>query len=161
MIDILVENSGFVEMAYFHLCEYDMEQIMERPFVMVGCDAMHAPERKGEPPAGGIHPRAFGTFPRFLRLRRERNAPLETTIERITSLPARTAGLSSKGILEPGYDADLVVFDPDGVSDGATYTDPRGRNAGIEWVFVNGIPAVVRGASVGAAAGRMVRRGRV
>ena len=76
----------------------------------------------------------------------------------MTSLPARTFGLALKGRLAEGYDADLVVFDPDTVNDRATYEDPDLKPEGIPWVIVNGAVAMEEGESTRAASGQVLRR---
>jgi len=92
---------------------------------------------------GKPHPRAFGTFPRFLRLRRERNiCPLETAIYRMTKKPADIAGLKGRGLLAPSCIADITVFDESKISDTATFKNPFQKPLGIVHVLMNGRFAV-------------------
>jgi len=109
-------------------------------------------------PAGGFpHPRSYGAFPRFLRLRRELGGlSLETMIQRMTEAPARRFGLPLRGGLVPGYFADIVVFDAERVTDHATYDDPCRFPGGIPFVVVNGQLAVDGERCTGALAGRAV-----
>ena len=104
------------------------------------------------------HPRCYGAFPRFLgRLRRRyKTLSLETIVERMTDVPARRFGLTGRGRLQRGYYADLVAFDPDTVTDTATYEDPVGFPVGIPWVVVNGQVAVEGGRCTGVLAGQAV-----
>ena len=74
----------------------------------------------------------------------------------MTDGPARRFGLTRRGRLQPGYFADLVAFDPDTVTDTATYDDPRRFPVGIPWVMVNGQVAVEEGRCTGALAGQAV-----
>jgi len=92
-----------------------------------------------------IHPRTFGTFPRMIRkcVREQRAMKLEEVIFRMTGLPARTLGLKDHGVLAKGKKADIVVFDPDTISDTATYESPVSPPRGILYVIVNG--KIVRG----------------
>ena len=85
----------------------DSQDFLGRPDFMVGSDSIHV----GSFP----HPRAYGTFPRFIgRLRRRFNVlSLETVIQRVTDNPARRFGLTHRGRIEKGYFADVVVFDAD------------------------------------------------
>ena len=88
---------------------------------------------------GKPHPRAFGTFPRFLRLRREKNiCSLETAIYRMTKKPADIAGIKDRGLLAPSYTADITVFDENNVTDKATFKDPFQKPVGIVHVIMNG-----------------------
>ena len=77
-------------------------------------------------------------------------------VERMTELPARRFGLTRRGRLQPGYYADLVAFDPERVTDTATYANPRRFPEGIPWVVVNGQIAVEGGKCTGVLAGQAV-----
>jgi N-acyl-D-amino-acid deacylase len=63
---------------------------------------------------------------------------LEETIQRITDNPARRFGLESRGLIKPGYYADIVIFDPESIIDNSTYDDPKQHPTGIPYVIVNG-----------------------
>ena len=78
----------------------------------------------------------------------------------MTSLPASTFGLTDRGVLEPGYAADLVVLDPDRIEDRATFADPHQLSVGVRDVVVNGVVALRDGEPTGARPGRALRRGR-
>jgi N-acyl-D-amino-acid deacylase len=109
---------------------------------------------------GGGHPRSFGAFPRVLgRYVREHGVlGLEEAVRKMTSQSASSAGLVSRGLIEPGYFADLVLFDPVTVLDRATTDDPGLLSSGIEWVCVNGILVYGSGATSGKFPGRVLRR---
>jgi N-acyl-D-amino-acid deacylase len=96
---------------------------------------------------GKPHPRAWGTFPRYLGhySREEKLLTLEEAVAHLTSNPARRLGLSRRGLIKKSNFADLVLFDPDTVADLATYENPRTQAAGIHWVFVNGQPVIENG----------------
>jgi len=139
-----------------HTLQQDLvEEILIRPYVVVGSDGVFD-FTTGSP----SHPRGSGTFPRFLRLAREKNLMgLSDALGRMTSMPAARFGLENKGTLAVGADADVTVFDPARVADTSTYTEPTGKPVGIEYVIVGGTPVVDRGALTAAAPGRAVRRG--
>ena len=130
--------------------EKDCLQLLARPDAMACSDIT--------PLGSGAHPRCYGAFPRFLgRLRRRhRTLSLEAMVQRMTDGPARRFGLTGRGRLQPGYFADLVAFDPDTVTDTATYEDPRQFPVGIPWVVVNGQVAVEEGRCNGVLAGQAV-----
>jgi N-acyl-D-amino-acid deacylase len=145
-------------MVHFSMCEEDVEEVMRSPFAMVGSDAS-ARSISGKLSRGKPHPRAFGTFPRLLgRYSRERGViGLERAIQKMTSAPAKKMGLIDRGLLKEGNWADIVIFDPDEISDAATYKDPHQISKGIRYVFVNGKLAVENGILTGEMAGRVLR----
>mgnify|MGYP006292460863 CR=1 FL=1 len=114
--------------------ERDYLELLSRPYYMVGSDSILL----GDNP----HPRAFGTFPKLLRLCREHQFSLETMINRMTKVPARTFRLSDRGEIAEGKAADVVVFDPAEVRDTATIESSRSAPTGITHVWVNGVHAL-------------------
>ncbi|MFI5615333.1 amidohydrolase family protein [Amycolatopsis sp. NPDC051903] len=105
------------------------------------------------------HPRAWGTFPRYLaRYVRELGVlGLADCVAHLTGRPARRLRLPDRGFVRPGYAADLVLFDPDTVADTATFDHPRQAATGISHVFVNGVAALEDGLPTGALAGHSLR----
>ena len=158
LCDLLLEEElkvGYVNAppsspALRQAIDRDCLQLLARPDAMACSDIT--------PLGSAPHPRSYGAFPRFLgRLRRRyRRLSLESMVQRMTDLPARRFGLTRRGRLQPGYFADLVVFDPDRVTDTATYQDPRRFAVGIPWVVVNGQIAVEGGKCTGVLAGQAV-----
>ena len=107
---------------------------------------------------GQGHPRAAGAFPRFLnRSASEYGLGLSEALFRITALPARQLGLTGKGNLRPGSDADLVLFDPETIRDRASFAEPTLPPDGIAAVFIAGQEAVIDGRIVHALLGRAIR----
>jgi cytosine/adenosine deaminase-related metal-dependent hydrolase len=111
------------------------------------------------PVTGSTHPRTAGCFSRALRLWREEGYPLLDAVRRCTLLQASVLdALANKGRLRPGADADVVVFDPESITDQATYTDSTRVSTGMRHVIVNGEFVVRDGALVpDARPGRPVR----
>ncbi len=105
------------------------------------------------------HPRAFGAFPRVLAkyVREEGVIPLEDAIYRLTALPAAILTLDRRGTVEVGQIADLVVFDPDRVTDQATFTDPLQYSTGFSYVLVKGQPVIDDDTVTGARPGEVIR----
>ncbi len=131
-----------IQMVYHTMSETDVETILRYPNTMIASDAGVAKLGSGMP-----HPRAYGTNARVLgRYVRERHIiPLEEAIRRMTSLPAQRFRLADRGLLRPGYAADLVLFDEKTVADRATYDQPHAYTTGISWVIVNGTPVIENG----------------
>ncbi|MER5637196.1 D-aminoacylase [Kitasatospora sp. NPDC002227] len=132
--------------------EANVRAIMRHPAHTVGSDGLLTGARP--------HPRGWGTFPRYLgHYSRELGVlTLEETIARMTGRPARRLGLHRRGLIRPGYAADLVLLDPGAVRDTATFEDPRRRPEGIPYVFVAGTPVIDGGRPTGARPGRTLRR---
>ncbi|PYH00943.1 N-acyl-D-amino-acid deacylase [Arthrobacter stackebrandtii] len=109
---------------------------------------------------GKPHPRAWGTFPRYLgHYSRELGLlTLEETVNHLTGRPAARLKLVDRGLVRAGFAADLVLFDPETVNATATFAEPRQAATGIHYVFVNGIAAIEAGKPTGALAGRALRR---
>jgi N-acyl-D-amino-acid deacylase len=105
------------------------------------------------------HPRAWGTFPRYLgRYVRELGVlGLEECVAHLTGRAARRLRLADRGVVRAGYAADLVLFDPETVADTATFEEPRRPPSGIPYVLVNGEPVVWDGERTGALPGRALR----
>jgi N-acyl-D-amino-acid deacylase len=151
---IQVENGD--PMAIFHHgSEASLQTILKQPWVCLGSDigSFSTEDRKI------THPRAFGTFARFLGhyCRGLDLLPLEEGVRRITSLPASLLGIDNqRGLLHPGYAADITIFDPNTIQDRATYEAPLQYAAGVHHVLVNGQVVVENGAHTGANPGRFV-----
>ncbi len=140
------------------MSEENIEKQIALPWVTFGSDAGSlAPE--GVFLERNPHPRAYGNFARLLgRYVRERQViSLQEAVRRLTSLPAEHLGIGRRGALEPGYFADVVVFDPAGVRDHATFDAPHQYAAGVEYVLVNGVLVLDHGEHTGATPGRVVR----
>lgn len=107
-----------------------------------------------------VHPRCFGTFPRFLGryVREKKLISWEEAIRRITSLPAEKLGLKRRGLIKQGYLADICIFDPKTIIDRATYDNPFQYSKGIEWVLVNGEVVVRKGKHTGKLAGKVLKK---
>jgi N-acyl-D-amino-acid deacylase len=137
---------------YFHMSEEDMRRILAYPHSMIGSD--------GIPGALHPHPRLWGTFPRVLgRYARELGLlTLEQAVHKMSGLAARTFGLKDRGEIRTGAFADLVLFDPERVTDMATFEDPIRSAAGIKLVVVNGRGVFDGGSIQAARPGRVLRR---
>ncbi|MFJ9864425.1 amidohydrolase family protein [Streptomyces sp. NPDC101165] len=106
------------------------------------------------------HPRAYGTFPRYLGhyVRESGVLTLEECVGHLTARPAARLRLPDRGLVREGYRADLVLFDPRTVSPGATFAEPRTLPTGIPYVLVDGRFVIEDGRRTDVLAGRAVRR---
>ena len=160
IVDLVIQDSSRVEVVYFLMSEDNVRRQIALPWMAFGSDAgSMAPE--GRVLEQSQHPRAYGNVARLLGryVRDEGVISLEEAVRRLTSLPAGRLRLEGRGRLEPGYLADIVVFDPDSIRDHATFEDPHRLATGVEHVLVNGVPVVRNGAHTGAMPGRALRRG--
>jgi N-acyl-D-amino-acid deacylase len=112
---------------------------------------------------GGLqdrHPRGAGSFPRVLGYYARDAAlfSLESAVQKMTALPAQHLGMKDRGMIKPGYKADLVLFDPATVIDRATTSEPFLAAVGISDVWVNGTRVMENGHPTEAYPGRVVRR---
>lgn len=107
---------------------------------------------------GSPHPAHAGAFVRALRLARERDLmPLEEAVRKMTSYPASLVGLTDRGVIREGAPADLVIFDPESVTDHASWEAPRLSAEGIHRVIINGNVVVEDGSYLGGPAGQVLR----
>jgi N-acyl-D-amino-acid deacylase len=160
-LDVIATERTSVFTAFHSMSEDNLRRQLSTPWVGICSDA------QSTAPAGRVlesptHPRAYGSFARVLgHYTRELGVlTLADAVRRMTSLPATTFGLSDRGVLEPGYAADLVVLDPDDVVDHATFAEPHQLSTGVRDVVVNGVVALRDGVPTGARPGRALRRGR-
>ncbi len=161
LFDILIEDDAQTEVAVFAMSEPDIALAAVQPWVSFCNDSA------GTSPEGLLgkefpHPRAYGTFPRVLRkyVREERRMRLEEAIRKFTSLPASRLRLNDRGVLKAGMWADIVVFDPETITDRATFSAPNQLSVGMEWVLVNGAPVVAEGKLTQSLPGQVLRGNR-
>jgi N-acyl-D-amino-acid deacylase len=158
LFDILIEDDAQTEAAVFAMSEPDIELAVVQPWVSFCNDSA------GTSPDGLLgrqfpHPRAYGTFPRVLRkyVREERRLRLEEAIRKFTSLPASRLRLNDRGVIKAGLWADIVVFDPDTISERSSFQAPNQLSVGMQWVLVNGVPVIADGVATHALPGQVLR----
>lgn len=154
-MDIVLAERQRVFTMYFLMSEENVAMQLRQPWMKFGTDAGGMDP---ETASGLTHPRAYGTFTRILGkyVREEEVLPLEDAVRKMTSAVATRLKIRGRGLLAEGYYADIVVFDPDTVSDHATYDDPHQRSTGVRHVLVNGVAVVEDGEHTGALPGRPV-----
>jgi len=157
-MDFVIQDGSRVDVVYFLMSEENVKKQIKLPYMSFGSDAGSiAPE--GDFLKYNPHPRAYGNFSRLLGkyVREEKVIPLEEAIYKLTSLTADKLKIKKRGLLKEGYYADVVLFDPNTISDHATFDDPHQLATGMHHVFVNGVQVLNEGEHTGATPGRVVR----
>jgi N-acyl-D-amino-acid deacylase len=147
-----IVKDGGASIVCHSMKDEDIKKFYQQPWVMVSSD-------------GGIgsrHPRGAGSYPRVLgKFVRESNwITLTEAIRKMTSLPASRFKLKDRGLIRPGFQADMVLFDAKRVIDRSTFQEPQLISEGIERVFVNGVEVWVEGKVTGKRPGKALRRGK-
>jgi len=156
VVKLLIEDELATGMVTFTMREEDVRAVISHPYVAIGSDGLVGKFGVGKP-----HPRRYGTFPRVIAkyVREEKVLTLPEAIRKMTSLPARKLKLWDRGIIRPGFKADITVFNYYTIEDTATYENPHSYPRGIAYVIVNGKVVVEEGKLVSKVrAGRVLRR---
>ena len=160
LCDYLIRDKGATRVLVTSIAEDDVRDILRSPAALVGSDG-NCVATYGTVSQGMPHPRFYGTFPRVighyvgeLALLR-----LETAIHKMTGATARALRLKDRGLLRPGYCADIAIFNPADFKDRATYADPHQYPSGARTtVIVNGTVVVENATHTGALPGKVLRR---
>ena len=147
---VLAACNGQVVVVIEAMDDADVSEFLGWPHSMIGSDGLPLP--------GTPHPRLTGTFPRVLSRYRSLAGGLELAVHRMTGASANRFGIPDRGFVRDGLVADLVVFDPDEISDRGTYRDPWPSPDGVHHVFMAGSAVVWHGEVTDARAGSMLRR---
>ena len=158
LMDFVIADSGQTGAIYFMASEEDLRTGLSQVWTSVGLDANEM-SLDGPTYEPHTHPRAMGSMPRFLGhyVRDEHLMPLEAAIRKITSLPAQREHLDGRGLLKPGYFADITIFDPAAIIDHATFTKPDQLSDGIDFTIVNGQVEYDHGKLTGVTSGKVLR----
>jgi N-acyl-D-aspartate/D-glutamate deacylase len=149
--------------------EEDIQLILKHPTASIESDgralAPYGPLSEGVP-----HPRSYSAFAlvfrKYVRGETRPDLPeeqgvklfsLEEAVAKMTSLPAQRLGLQDRGLIRRGMYADITIFDPDTVSDRATYAEPHQCATGFKYVIVNGQIVVENDAHTGALPGMVLK----
>jgi N-acyl-D-amino-acid deacylase len=157
LMNLLLEEQCTIGMVSFSQSIDNVAKVLAHPALMIGSDSIPLYEGEGDRP-GKPHPRTYGTFPRVLgEYARERKLfSLETAVHKMTGMAAGRIGLRERGLVQPGYFADLAVLDPATVKDESTYAEPHRYPTGIPYVVVNGAIVVDAGRMGAARPGRVL-----
>jgi N-acyl-D-amino-acid deacylase len=153
-VDLLWRSRGYVDVVVFGSKLDEQRRILAHDKVMIGSDGFSI---SADYPAA-THPRAFGAFPKALRLLVDSGLPWERAIAKATGEPAAKLGLAGRGELRPGARADITVIDPAELADQATYTEPLRPATGVRHVLVDGVAVLEDGRQTGSRPGRVLLR---
>ena len=140
--------NGGSSVASFNMNEKDIEKFMVQDFITTDSDGSDG------------HPRKYGTFPKLIReyVLTKHVLTMPQAIKRSSSTNAKLLGFTDRGSLLPGFVADVIVFDPETISDKSTYEQPTLLAVGMKYVLVNGVLTIDDGRYTGATAGKPLRR---
>ena len=157
-IDLIIEDDSRVGVVYFLMSEDNVRRQIKLPYMSFGSDGGSI-AAEGDFLKQNPHPRSYGNFARLLGkyVRDEQIIPLEEAIYKLTGLPATNLKLVDRGFIQPGYFADIVIFDPNTIQDHATFEQPHQYATGVTHVWVNGTQVLRNGEHTGKMAGRFVR----
>jgi N-acyl-D-amino-acid deacylase len=158
LIDIVLADRANAGCIIAIMDEKDVRAALAHPLVSFGTDS---PAKATDGPLSHetSHPRGWGSTARILGyyVREEKVLRLEEAIRKMTSFAAEAAGLADRGLVKPGFAADLAVFDPATVRSNATFENPNRYSEGFRYVAVNGVLVVDEGKLTGKTPGRALR----
>jgi len=149
--------NGSPSIISYNMTDEDVEYFMKKSYVMTGSDgSVQIPNERFS------HPRSYGTFPRKIRkyVIEENVISMEQAIRSATSLPAEMLGLKNRGKLAEGFIADIVIFDPEKITDKAIFVNPHQYSEGIQFLVINGEIVIEDGNYKGKLAGKALRKNR-
>jgi len=152
----LVINGG-PGIISFNMQDADVEYFMQKPYVMTASDGSVPTFGRGVP-----HPRSYGTFTKKIRtyVIDKKIMSMEQVIRSSSAVPAELLDLQDRGMLKEGYAADIIVFDPNTITDKATFNDPHQYSEGIITLMVNGNIVIENGQYNGKLSGKPLRMNR-
>ncbi|MEZ4593009.1 MAG: D-aminoacylase [Chloroflexota bacterium] len=157
-LDLIIEDDSRVGTVFFSMSEENVRREVGLPWVSF-CSDSASLATEGVFLNYHPHPRSYGAFARVYAkyMREEGVISLAEAVRRMTALPAANLKLDRRGRLQPGYFADVVIFDPQTIQDHATFAQPHQYATGVQHVLVNGVPVIQDGDHTGATPGRVVR----
>jgi N-acyl-D-amino-acid deacylase len=120
--------------------EHALQQAMKHPLNLFEMDTILTSHGHHNPASFGTYPRILGHYVREMKL-----LTLEDAVHKATGMAAKRMRLGARGLVRPGYAADLVIFNPETIGCDADSRTPTLAPAGIEHVMVNGTAVVANG----------------
>lgn len=158
MLDLIVADKSGIAAIFFLISEENVKRMLTLPYVSICSDAASIADEEFYN-VDATHPRGYGSFARLLGkyVRDEKVMTLQEAIRRMTSLPASNLKIERRGSIAVGNFADIVIFNPDAITDKATFEDAHQYAEGVVHVFVNGVQVLNNGNHTGAMPGKCVR----
>lgn len=159
LIDILIASSGRVITSMEVLSAENVEKAIKHPLSIISTNGSgYSETHKGTGEV--VHPRCFGTFTKVLRdyVIRKKILSWEEMILKMTGMPAKKFDIKKRGVLTPGYFADIVIINPEKVESPATKENPYQYSRGIDSMLVNGRVVISEGKYTGMRAGRIIKK---
>jgi len=149
VIDFLMASEGQAIVSFEALSEKNVLKAIQHPFSVISSNGVGYSIDYAK--SGNlVHPRNFGTFPKVFAeyVRKQKALSFEEAVHKMTGKPAKQFQLEKRGLLQEGYFADIVVFQPESITDNATMEEPYKYATGISFVLINGQFALVDGTLV-------------
>ena len=117
----------------------DVKQIASLPYSCIISDALYGS-------MSFPHPRLYGAFPKALKdfSVAADLLSIEQAISKMTYLPASRINILNRGLLKKDNYADILIFNPHTMTSEATYSHPNRFASGIDHVFINGHPVLLK-----------------
>jgi N-acyl-D-aspartate/D-glutamate deacylase len=147
--DLLAEEQGNVTMVDYITCQEDIDRIARLPYTSIISDSVY-------PDKALPHPRNSTNIAMVFHemVCRRGTLSAEEAVHKLTGLPAEAMGLRGKGLLKPGFDADIAIFKPENISAPADYARPDCFTSGFDYVFIAGKAVLEKGSLTGLMPGR-------
>jgi N-acyl-D-amino-acid deacylase len=157
VIDLLLQNRADISTVFFLMNEENVKKQIALLY-MTFCSDGGSLAAEGGFLKTSTHPRAYGNFARLLGkyVREEKVIPIAEAVRRLSAMPCERLGIEKRGQLKPGFFADVVIFDPATINDKATFEQPHQYAEGVEYVWVNGTPVILKGQHTRLTPGRAV-----
>lgn len=146
-------EDGKTAIINMSMCQDDIDAVAKLPYSIIISDSIYA---ETDTP----HPRLYGAFPKVIReYVMERGLyTMQEAVRKMTALPAWRMGIKERGMIRPGYYADINIFNPAVFRDNATFQDPAKVATGLSFCLINGEVVFKDGKVLSRSAGRVVRR---
>ncbi|QQG46291.1 MAG: amidohydrolase family protein [Candidatus Niyogibacteria bacterium] len=160
IINLLIANNLQVSIFNEVISEENMLELASKDYTAISSDGFGLGAGLKSPQNNLSHPRSFGAFPRALRWLVKEKGVLswEEAIRKMTSLPAKILGIEKRGQIKEDFFADIVLFDPETITDEADYKNPHRFSRGVEHLFINGQAVLSGGELTGERPGRVIMK---